>query len=634
MSEEFKRYFETFDVVYIQDSCGSSEILPIFHEICSKFHEYRLYDPALLSNTLDTHLIVFEVPRPIEDDVTKIRETLQHANYWECIILSDDYRGNSLARLALSYSILDILPRRLKDSDVDKLVKFLIGKLVNRRKERFMQEYQRRILEHEDHFYFVRHDGHTLFANPSLQKFCGVKNASEIDTLHSEDVPLLGKLKEYQGAGRKIWQDPRNRDTFLIDVSAEDEKGAVLGSCFRIDPSFYREHTHEPLSRIRFTEIFKNRLVVNNVNDEHLFIMCVKIENGQKILDDYGALAYHEFSKEFTEYCTQFVDEEQPIYSFWRHDLLLFLLSSQDVAEIKRRTMGFFSALSSHEFSQGIVSFVELAVIDFLYLEPNNALLFLEQFYEKSYSPREGKRIAVRFSSAVQGEGGEGRQVMFYLEMIHNKEQVIRALNLYKGLSIRANTKILKIQDGDIYIKAEKTQRYLMNLEKKVVIESADLPGDILADVKYVDRERPFAIIKNPSFIEFSVNHRQYVRVECDVRIPITLSSGRYAYTGEILDLSIQAIAIRYRSMISKNILQSPVKLSFALPNVSFENSLAKLTINGKVVAIKPDEEQGTRVVVMIKPKSPEDGYLLEYIYARQKELMQEIKRVGGMAFK
>ncbi|MGP1580761.1 MAG: PilZ domain-containing protein [Wolinella sp.] len=634
MLEDFKRYFETFDVVYIQDSCGSSEILPIFQKICPKFREYRLYDPALFSNVLEMHLIVFEVPRPIEDDVTKIREMLSHANYWECLILSDEYRVHSLSRLALSHSILDILPRKLKESDIEKLVKFLLGRLVNHRKERFMQEYQRRILERADHFYFLRRDGHTLFINPTLQKFCGVKSASEIDTLDSEDIPLLGKFREYQGAGCKMWQDPRNRDTFLIDVGAEDENGAVLGSCFRIDPNFYHERAHEPLSRIRFTEIFKNRLVANNANDEHLFIMCVKIENRQKILDDYGLLAYHEFSKEFIEYCTRFVGEEQPIYSFWRHDLLLFLLFSQDVVEIKRRTMGFFSALSSHEFSQGIVSFVELAVIDFLYLEPNNALLFLEQFYEKSYSPREGKRIVVRFSSAVQGEGGEAHQVMFYLEMIHNKEQVIRVLNLYKGLSMRANTKILKIQDGDIYIKAEKTQRYLMNLEKKVIIESADLPGDISADVKYVDRERPFAIIKNPSFIEFSVNHRQYVRVECDVRIPITLSSGRYAYTGEILDLSIQAIAIRYRSMISKNILQSPVKLSFALPNVSFENSLAKLTVNGKVMAIKPDEEQGTRVVVMIKPKSPEDGYLLEYIYARQKELMREIKHVGGTTFK
>lgn len=632
--EELRRYFESFEVVYIQDQCGNSEILPYFRSICPKFREYRLYEPDLSQLALEAHLMILEIPRPIEDDIVKIREILKNSNYWECLILSDDFKNYSLSRIAFSHSIVDILPRKLEAPNLHNLTRFLLGKLITRKKERLAHEYHRRLIEQEDRFFLIRHKGKTVFANRPLQRYTQVKQPSEIDSLNEREIPLLAKLKEFQGAGRQVWQNPYNKETFLIEMGAENENGESMGVCWRVDSSFYREKRQEPLTRIRFTEAFKDRLVVRNVNDENLYLLCIKIENGRKILEDFGALALHEFSKELVEYSASFAQEEEPLCTFWNRDFLVFLLENRQIIEIKKRVTRLFQAIPSYDFTQGIVPFVDLAVIDFRYLSPNDSLFFLDRFYEKNYTPQEGKRIMVRLSSAMYGEGDENRQAMFYLENIHSKEQTIRILNLYKGLSVHANTKILKIKEGDIYVRAEKIQRCLMNIEKKIVIESANLPRDIRAEVKYVDKERSFAILCDPVFMEFSANNRQYSRVQCDIRIPITLSSGRYAYTGEIIDISIQAIAIRYRSTISRNILQSEARLHFSLPNISFENSLVKLAMNGKVVAIKPDEDGRTRVVVMIRPESPHDGYLLEYIYARQKELMQEIKKIGNLAFR
>lgn len=73
--EELRRYFESFEVVYIQDQCGNSEILPYFRSICPKFQDYRLYEPDLSQLALEAHLMILEIPRPIEDDITKITQT-------------------------------------------------------------------------------------------------------------------------------------------------------------------------------------------------------------------------------------------------------------------------------------------------------------------------------------------------------------------------------------------------------------------------------------------------------------------------------------------------------------------------------------------------------------------------------
>ncbi|MGP1450591.1 MAG: PilZ domain-containing protein [Wolinella sp.] len=632
--QEFRRYFETFDVVYIQDQCGSSDILPMFRAACPKMREFRLYEPTLLSTALDTMLVVIEIPRPIQDDISRIKDVLQNANYWDCLILSDDYKNHMLARLAFTNNVADLLPRKLKESDIVRVMRFLINKLINHRKEKLLNNYYRQLIDQDHCLFFIRKNGKTLFANRAFQRYCGVTQTADIDSLSESELPMLGVVSELKSGTQMIWRAPVGDECFIVQASSDEGRDEILYTCYRINEGLYKEEVNEPLTRMKFIEELKDRLVISNVNDESLYILTIRIENSQKIIDEYGALAFHDLSKDLMKYTSTFTEEDGRIYSFWQRDMMVLLLDTHDIAKVKKRVMRLFQAIPTHEFSHQIVPFCELVILDFIALNPNDSIHFLDRFYEKNHTAMENQRLLIRLSSASQGEDGERPQAMFYLEILHNKEQVFRIINLYKGLSIQANSKILKIKSGDIYIKADNIQRYLMSLEKRVAIESADLPGDISAQVKYVDKERDFAVISMPDFMEGSLNGREYVRVQCDIRIPIVLTSGRYAYTGEVADLSIQAIAIRYRSTISRNILQTPAKLAFALPNINTENSLVKVTINGKIVAIKNDEDGSTRVVVMISPKPPEDGYLLEYIYTRQKELMQEIKRVGNMLFK
>jgi hypothetical protein len=69
------------------------------------------------------------------------------------------------------------------------------------------------------------------------------------------------------------------------------------------------------------------------------------------------------------------------------------------------------------------------------------------------------------------------------------------------------------------------------------------------------------------------------------------------------------------------------VELQFKLLDSSMGEGFVNMDISGEVVHIGEIETTKSKAVVMVKPESPYDSYLLKYMYDRQKELILELKR-------
>lgn len=76
-------------------------------------------------------------------------------------------------------------------------------------------------------------------------------------------------------------------------------------------------------------------------------------------------------------------------------------------------------------------------------------------------------------------------------------------------------------------------------------------------------------------------------------------------------------------------ILESKVSLQFNLPLERFDGGMVTMAIAGKIQYIQEGDEF-TKVVVELDLMEPYESYLIEYIYARQQALVNEIKTIAN----
>lgn len=212
--------------------------------------------------------------------------------------------------------------------------------------------------------------------------------------------------------------------------------------------------------------------------------------------------------------------------------------------------------------------------------------------------------------------------------MIMNKIPV-KLLNFYKGIRISTAAQIVKIANDTVYLSIEKMQGYAMKLEQTVVIQGTNIPFDILASVKIVDIAKKIAVLSNFEPLKSSGNNRQYIRIQSDHRMHVTITSGKSVISGTILDISIKSIACKLNVSKVPIGLDSQVNMQFNLPLERFEGGMVAMFIAGKVQYIQEGDEF-TKVVIELMLTEPFESYLIEYIYARQQALVNEIKMIAN----
>jgi len=131
--------------------------------------------------------------------------------------------------------------------------------------------------------------------------------------------------------------------------------------------------------------------------------------------------------------------------------------------------------------------------------------------------------------------------------------------------------------------------------------------------------------------VQGSANARKYSRVTCSQRTPITISHGGGTLSGEILDISMNSIAIKTRLYSRIDSLKvTRVTLNFTLPINSAEDGYMKLKLTAKVIFITCDDEF-CKVVVNLDGDQASESVLMEYVYSRQKEVIVELRKQTSM---
>lgn len=375
-------------------------------------------------------------------------------------------------------------------------------------------------------------------------------------------------------------------------------------------------------NRIFFIEALKERLFQKKQKAHSIITMS--IENIAILEKFWGG---YEIEMAIGNLLLQIELDQESILAQYNNKLYIALLDGIDFEDAKKKAHAIQRQLEEYSAKEEIKPTVGLYVFDINGFELNDVLKIVSDISKDKISSIniEGKKIYSLLN--IDSNLDEESAIDQLLQSTFVNNTPLKLLNIYKGLCINTPSVIVKKTQDEIYVNFEHLQGIVMNFEKETILQSADFTKDIAADVKLIDLKKKIALLKNFRFVNGSAIGRKYSRVTPSQRTPISIITAKGSLSGEILDISMNSIAIKTR--LFKNIEEldaANVELRFTLPIRSSEAGYMKLELDAKASFSKCGEDY-CKIVMDIEETQAHESILMEYVYDRQKEIITELKK-------
>jgi len=383
-------------------------------------------------------------------------------------------------------------------------------------------------------------------------------------------------------------------------------------------------------NRIYFIEILKEKVLEASISQGLFSIITIQVENMSNL-----RLYWSEYEIEMAVrdllLQVEIEIDSHTLLAQYDNNLYLTLFEGLDFEGTKQKASTIQSHISAYTSKQDIKPIIGLYAFDINGLELNNILKTISDIAREKISRKDIEAQKLYRVVDISNELDDERAIDILLQAAFTNKTPIKLLNIYKGLCINTSSSIMKKTDQEVYVTYEQLQGTVMHFEKETVIQSSSFTKDIVADVKYIDSKKKLALLKNFRFVQGSANGRKYSRVTCSQRTPISIVHNKGTLNGEVLDISMNSIAIKtrlYPNIESLNMTE--VSLKFTLPVTSSEEGYMKLTLTAEVMFTACDEEF-CKVVVNLYEDQVHEAILMEYVYDRQKEIIVELKKQTAM---
>lgn len=205
---------------------------------------------------------------------------------------------------------------------------------------------------------------------------------------------------------------------------------------------------------------------------------------------------------------------------------------------------------------------------------------------------------------------------------IKDESGSVEFLNLYQGVPIRNQAKIVKIDGDKISFRVDKLQEIAMKLDGNAfMIKNDYLSKHVKADIVYSNFLTNTVILNNFVYLlNMPALEREFTRVNPDIVANVYLRQfGDIQTTGRLYDLSIGGLGV----VSSENngiFIGARVKIDFEL-----NESSNKVEVDGEVINII--EYKGAyRYCMRIFPQKEMSMKILQYIKQREKEIIDNLK--------
>lgn len=602
--------------------------LTIFNSLQTHHSRFKVHNLSTHTQAFPpAEVLLIEIGESTKEKLKVLLSVLTKSKPLITYIFADDVENKLLLKFALHFGITDVLPLRNEES----LLGSIFTKSPNKIDEKLSTNEKLEIEQKMEHCFpfFTFKDKQLTYANTKAQALFGETDLAIIEEDLYADEDIAQMLHEGQDAQSVIVIETElhKKILYLCSLTTFTHKNEKILTMVE-----YKEHTLQGncssvLNRFDFIEKLKDRLVQQSITHHAISLIFINISNLDKLTQTFTNIHLYEALKYLLSKITQLKAPHQEIAQ-WSPNLYVLLCENCTFEEACEQTRFLQEELVQATLQQKITPIIISSALSTENQTLNDLLKYMDKISAKSLLPSDIEKLKFYEIEYLEHVSNPKEQIAYLMRNCINNKIPIKLLNIYKGLCINTGSHILKYSDDTYHLFCENLQGYAMQLEGETVLQAPNFPKDIKAEISLVDIKKSFVVIKNLTFMANSANSRQHTRVQTSIRTPIVIRySLKSSLQGEIIDISVNSIAIKCGKSLKENLLNQMARLHFSLPNEEAENGYVVVEAEGKITYVAENEEF-TKVVVLLNPlKKPNDDYLLNYMYTRQKELILEIKR-------
>jgi len=624
-TQELKKYTKNIDFMHLYFSKLQLTKIADFENI---FKNYSIFD--LKKGIPDNHnsnFIFIEIDELNNQNFKTLNETIKKSSTKNIFVFATDYKNDILSKFLIYSSINHALPL-VNDDGIYKILSISLKKYHNEELKAQQLDISKKI---DSIFSFLFFKNNTLtYANDNAKALFGSNELGSIKTIIDNDE----KMKSLVNADSDESIDTTIQDSndlainYAMHSKHLGKNHEKLIYILESNTPKIEENFNLTIDKFQFVEILKDKMAQNILSKKPILLLFVNICNYDKLQNSDSNINLFNLTKKIAKnILSQKSDNDKLIY--WDKNFFILSLQEDDFDKAKETLEIIHKQLTYEDYEKEFIPSITSSLLDVSSLELNECITCIENISSDIYDKNDFKTDDFFELSNLNAYLNESDQIAHHLKNFFKNKTPIKLLNIYKGLCINTQSKILKIQDDSYFLSCENLQAYSMKFENKTVIQAPSLPKDIQAYISYINMEKNYVILHQLSFLNFSANNRQHTRVQPRIRMPISLKYLRYSYQGETLDISMQAIAFSLNHATKDDYMYKDVQLTFRIPNSLNEDGYDLMEIEAKVVNIIEIGETKTKVVAMLNLEKPYDSYLLKYMYDRQKELILELKRAS-----
>lgn len=614
--EKISKYTKFFDLLVISDEENTGFIgtagLDYFRTM------RRIGFSEITSEPLSCHVLI--VNGSLANVSSSTARTLSgHVHRLEALLLSSEI-NIALYQEALHFRAGYVGKYITNEQEFATMMLSTLPNIIKKHNESLVLLNYKQVVDNTSHMYWIYRGNKGIFANDAFKQFYGL---SALNTFDASDAAHF--LKQVATPEiRELINHKKITESFLVDAHKITDTEILvemspIGGAFKKSEKMF-------LNRINFIEILKDAFVVHKQESEPIPVIIIMIENEEKVIEEFGEDVYNEI-------CIQIFDMAKKHFNamaniaLWHKDVFTVIDEGVSLDELKESLERLHENVAAQISVNGATPILDSFVIDMSKLELNKAINIIDHINQRELISSDLSHLVYHEISFDDKSLDVKDQALHYLEKLFLSKSQVKLLNFYKGIRINTIGQIIKIADGMVYMAIEKIQGYAMQVEKSIVIQGTNLPFDIAAEIKIVDIGRKIAIFRNFVPLRASANSRQHIRIQSDHRMHLTMNALKNIISASILDISIKSIACRVNNARGIPPIGTLVTLQFHLPSKRSQDGVVSMMVTGNVEFIK-DEGEYTKVVVLLDLEEPYESFLIEYLYARQQELISEIKSI------
>ncbi len=590
-------------------------------DLKDRFERFDSFDISNVElNDEDINLFLLEIIQ-IDNRYLKLLEDIKNRYANSYVYLFTPLENQcDIFKLFNKFNIKAVLSYHIDDNFID-IVSHKIALDIKNRNLLYFGEQINKVFP-----VLIFQDCRLVFVNSSAKDFFGLKDIGSIEKIIRKNNKLYNLILQKITLNTKLTLKYGDKEMFeqLCSIVYQKENDRTVLSILSNEEILYHEIIKLIQNKFVFLEKLKDKMVQEDFYSS-IYLTCISINNGDQIEESCSKIEYYNFLKNFIIEINRLKNSSDKVIE-WNPKMYILVYKGVNFENMKRNMALLHSSIvEKQKFSR----FSPVITTSFFCIDKkdlNDIIEFIEKIDKKSLTHDEIMQEQYYEYKYFDDRLEESEQIKQMLRNCLNNNTHIKLLNIYKGLCVTTESKVLKYKKGFFYIQAEKLQIIAMQREGHIIIQSPIFPCNILATVRVFNINKEYIVVQNLKFLETSANSRLYTRVQPSFRTLIVMKKDKYINYGEILDISINSISIKTKQYIDYSMIGNDVSLSFKLFDSDNENGYSSVNTIAKIKSIEFIQDY-TKVMLLFEQEDVANKYILKYVYYRQKELIMELKK-------